>query len=396
MGTTNAIKSSLKRNLIIALLLAAALFIPVPTQAIAPVVPNLDSASSWARADITQAVALGLVPEVLQSNYTQATTRGEFAALAVYLYETVTGSEIAGHVVSFADTNDINVGKMAYLGVVTGVGNNMFAPDNPITREQAAVLMSRLAEALDQPLAGQNLGFADNNSISSWAVESIGQMQAAGIMGGVGNNLFAPHSPYTREQSIVSKLRLYRLLRGDDPPGQGPVPTPTPAPTPPPATITIPNRALTSDELNAWIQEYHAQGGINAFELEVLELVNIERANHGLQPLNLSPTLMMAARFKAQSMHDIGYFSHTSPVYGYFANISRELFNYPVVGMGENIASGQRSPQAVMTDWMNSPGHWNIITSPGRTEMGVGFYNYYWVQKFGDANTAAVPAPTGQ
>ena len=394
MRTTNAKKSLIKVTLAILFFLTAALFISVPAQALsaaAPAAPNLDSASSWARADITQAVALGLVPQALQSSYTQAATRREFAALAVYLYETVTGSEITGHV-SFADTNDINVGKMAYLGVVGGVGNNMFAPNNPITREQAAVMMSRLAEALGRPLAGQSLGFVDSPSISSWARESIGQMQAAGIMGGVGNNLFAPRSPYTREQSIVSKLRLFRLLSGDDVPGQGPVATPTP----PPASITIPNRALTQEELNAWILEYHAQGGVNAFELEVLELVNIERANHGLQPLNLSPTLMMAARFKAQSMHDIGYFSHTSPVYGHFANISRELFNYPVVGMGENIASGQRTPQAVMTAWMNSEGHRNNILSPGRTEMGVGFYNNYWVQKFGDANTAAVPAPTGQ
>jgi len=104
---------------------------------------------------------------------------------------------------------------------------------------------------------------------------------------------------------------------------------------------------------------------------------------------------MIASRFKAQSMHDIGYFAHTSPVYGRFDNISRQLFNYPVAAMGENIARGQRTPQAVMTSWMNSEGHRNNILNPDYTEMGIGFHSYTWVQKFGNASTADVPAPTG-
>jgi len=127
----------------------------------------------------------------------------------------------------------------------------------------------------------------------------------------------------------------------------------------------------------------------------VLELVNAERAAHGVSPLNLSPTLMMAARFKAQSMHDLNYMNHTHPVYGQFANISRQLFNYPVVSMGENIARGQRTPEAVMAAWMNSDGHRRNILSPSFTEMGAGFFNNSWVQKFGNANTAHIAAPTG-
>ena len=349
--------------------------------------PNLNDASSWAHEDIETAVSLGLVPAALQSNYTQATTRAEFAALAVYLYEKVTGGDITGRV-TFADTTDINVGKAAYLGIVEGMGNNLFAPNNPITREQAAVLISRLANAAGVPLPTQNATFADTNSISSWAREGVGQMQASGIMGGVGNNNFAPANPYTREQSIVSMLRLYLHINAQ-------VPGQTPVSTPAPTQITIPNRELTAAELNAWISDYH-EGGVHPFELEVLELVNAERANRGLQPINLSPTLMIAARFKSQSMYDIGYFSHTNPVYGHFANISRQLFNYPVAGMGENLAFGQQTPQAVVAAWMASEGHRNNILNPAWTEMGVGFFNFYWTQKFGSADTADIPAPAGQ
>ena len=184
---------------------------PTPTEPVSPAEPpNLISASSWARDDIIRAFDLGLVPVTMQWAYTQAATRVEFAALAVALYERLSG-EITGRV-QFEDTNDVNVQKMAYLGVVTGVGNNRFNPAGQITREQAAVMLSRLADAIGRPFPPSAPTFADSANLSSWAVEGVGQMQASGIMGGVGNNRFDPRGAYTREQSIITILRLYDFL----------------------------------------------------------------------------------------------------------------------------------------------------------------------------------------
>jgi len=173
--------------------------------------PNLSTASTWAHEYINRAYEYGLIPPTLQSNYTQATTRAEFAALAVALYETVTGREITERM-QFNDTADVNVQKMGGLGIVNGVGGGNFAPDRTITRQEAAALLVRLAYAIGQPLPASAATFADNASISSWAVNSAGQVQAAGIMDGVGNNNFAPNGTYTREQSIASMLRLFDLL----------------------------------------------------------------------------------------------------------------------------------------------------------------------------------------
>ena len=114
---------------------------------------------------------------------------------------------------TFNDTSDMNVQKMGALGVVTGVGGGNFAPNDKLTREQAAVMLARLADAMGKPLAVNNATFADNGNISSWAIEQVGQIQVAGIMGGVGNNTFAPRDPYTREQSIVTMLRLYNVVK---------------------------------------------------------------------------------------------------------------------------------------------------------------------------------------
>ena len=171
----------------------------------------LETPSSWAVEPVNAAIAAGLVPQNLQSGYSQTTTRAEFAALAVALYETVTGAEITGRM-QFNDTNDISVEKMGYLGVVTGVGYGNFAPNSTLTREQAAVMLARLANVLEQPLPPSAPTFADNAQLSSWAVDGVGEMQASGIMGGVGDNRFDPQGLYTREQSIVTMMRLFDLL----------------------------------------------------------------------------------------------------------------------------------------------------------------------------------------
>ena len=168
--------------------------------------------SSWAEAEVSAAVDAGLVPDYLRYDFTYPSTRAEFCALAVQVYESVTGAEITERK-KFDDTNSVDVGKMAALGVVNGVGDNKFAPNDSLTREQAATMLSRLAEVLEKPLPNQPSSFADNDSISTWAIDSVGQVQVTGIMGGVGNNTFSPKGAYTREQSIMTMLRLYRVVK---------------------------------------------------------------------------------------------------------------------------------------------------------------------------------------
>jgi len=174
--------------------------------------PTTENPSSWAVSEVNAAISAGLVPESLQSKYTQTITRAEYCCLAVTLYEKYTGREITDRK-TFDDTTDINVEKMAAVGVVDGVGNNKFNPDGQLTREQAATMLARLAEAMGKPLDKIASTFADNVLISSWAIVQVGQVQAVGIMGGVGNNTFAPKSPYSREQSIMTMIRLYNIVK---------------------------------------------------------------------------------------------------------------------------------------------------------------------------------------
>ena len=142
------------------------------------------------------------------------------------------------------------------------------------------------------------------------------------------------------------------------------------------STITIPDRRITDAELIAWSDEYWELGGINAFELEVVRLINIERATYGLHPLALNPTLSMAARFHSHQMADLAFFSHRSPHHGR-GTYRVEMFGHENIreyawGVQENIASTTRSPERAVHVWMNSPGHRATILGEYFLTIGIG------------------------
>jgi hypothetical protein len=168
------------------------------------------AASNWAQLYVTTALENNLIPAALQSNFTRATTRQEFAQLAVVLYESIRG-EIQGRE-TFTDTSNTYVQKAAYIGVVSGMGDGTFNPQGQLTRAQAAAMMSRLATAMGAPLPQHTPTFGDTNDFPIWAADYIGQMQASGIMGGLPDGTFAPQDPYTREASITTIVRLLRRL----------------------------------------------------------------------------------------------------------------------------------------------------------------------------------------
>ena len=132
---------------------------------------------------------------------------------------------------------------------------------------------------------------------------------------------------------------------------------------------TLPDRRLTESEFADWAVEYLELGGINAFELEVVRLINEERAKHRLQPLAIMPHYMQAARFRSQEMVDLNYRSHTSPVYGSPGAVVNSFGRN--MGLSETIAGGS-TPSQTVTAWLNSPGHRRILLSSGTGAIGVG------------------------
>ena len=128
---------------------------------------------------------------------------------------------------------------------------------------------------------------------------------------------------------------------------------------------------------------------------DVLALTNAHRLTLGLAPLAPSGTLNKAAEWKAAHMANFNYFSHDDPTRSWDQRIRDCGYTH---GAGENIAYGYRTPQEVVTGWLNSDGHRRNIENANYKVLGVGAAvagsgRIYWVQNFGLRADSSVTEP---
>jgi uncharacterized YkwD family protein len=140
--------------------------------------------------------------------------------------------------------------------------------------------------------------------------------------------------------------------------------------------ITIPDSKIGSAPKAAPITSTQS-----TFANQVVNLVNQERSKAGLKALTSNSALSAMALDKAKDMYNRNYFDHNSPTYGSPFNMM-QTYGIKYSYAGENIAKGQRTPQEVMTAWMNSAGHRQNILNSHFTKIGVAYYNGEWVQEF--------------
>lgn len=78
--------------------------------------------------------------------------------------------------------------------IINGIGNGLFAPEQPVSREQMAVIMDNYAEILGftLPENEQEKTFADSDKIAAYAKEAVSHLQIAGVINGKNGNLFDP------------------------------------------------------------------------------------------------------------------------------------------------------------------------------------------------------------
>ena len=124
----------------------------------------------------------------------------------------------------------------------------------------------------------------------------------------------------------------------------------------------------------------------SSYQQQVLDLVNAERTKRGISALTLDSNLSSVATKKSQDMVNKNYFDHTSPTYGSPFDMMKQ-FGISYRTAGENIAKGQKTPQEVVTAWMNSEGHRKNILNPNFTNLGIGIAKdskgtTYWTQMF--------------
>jgi len=179
-----------------------------------------DVPSSWAEAEVNDAIAAGLVPENLQKNYTWPVSRGNVAQMFINLIEQSSGkpiNEFMGEMgvevnpSAFTDTNDKAVLAANALGIIQGIGNNKFDPDGTFTRAQIAAIINRIARVLGVDTDGYSHSFSD--VVGHWVDSELGWPSSVGIINGVGNNQFSPDTELTTEQAIAITYRALQVLK---------------------------------------------------------------------------------------------------------------------------------------------------------------------------------------
>lgn len=205
-----------------------------------------DHVSPWARSEVAAAYETGLYSGSMRTNfqeqYTRPITRAEFCALVVDLVELAEGGDftngiegisIGDYLASkgltyikfksqafpFKDIKSYTLGStssipQAYsMGIIYGTSETTFSPNDYLTREQAATMLMRAGRLLGLTTGSDPIRFRDNDQIGDWAKEGVDFVTSHGIMSGVGDNTFDPQGRYTREQALVTIVRMYDAVK---------------------------------------------------------------------------------------------------------------------------------------------------------------------------------------
>lgn len=118
---------------------------------------------------------------------------------------------------------------------------------------------------------------------------------------------------------------------------------------------------------------------------EIIDIVNQERVNNGLNPLIYNETLTQIATYRSMEGANNNYFSHTRPNGEDYSSLYYE-YNTDFCAFGENLARYQTSAAHAMSAWMASPGHRrNILYDYDYIGVGVAQDSegrYYYTQEF--------------
>ena len=94
--------------------------------------------------------------------------------------------------------------------IIEGSGANTFGVNDPITREQLAVILYRYAKYMNYSTTTSSLyGYDDANKVSSWAKDAMGWAVRNGVIGGVTNTTLCPNNTATRAEVAQMFMNFY-------------------------------------------------------------------------------------------------------------------------------------------------------------------------------------------
>ena len=184
--------------------------------------PAKASPSEWAKEDVDKAFQIGILDSGKTYYYGSFITREEFCEFVNRLISIESNHSAAtpkNTEKTFVDTDNPAILSMHTNGIINGKGNNIFAPNDLLTREETAVIFERLINLIGCEIVYTDdvIEYDDGESISDWSWNSIQLVSHIGLMNGYSGNVFYPKSHLSTEEAVVTVMRAYNLIEKSKP-----------------------------------------------------------------------------------------------------------------------------------------------------------------------------------
>lgn len=199
-----------------------------------------DIKGHWAEEGIRLLVEKGAISGYPDGSFrpNKEITRAEFVTLIVKLFDLRSNDQTAIDQVFYEDTYTINregsldwshwalkeINIATIRGIIQGTGAKQFSPDDLLTREQMAVIISNLIYKA-KPYELQQLAeiafpmrdvpsiFTDNGTISEWARHDVNTLSRLGVLQGYNDSTYRPEKLATRGEVVTILNRLVERIR---------------------------------------------------------------------------------------------------------------------------------------------------------------------------------------
>jgi hypothetical protein len=177
-----------------------------------------DNTIAWAKPSIDfvteREIFLGTDSDKFSPN--ESVTRAMFVTAIGRLYERSYGNVSGTSTFSDVDADAYYSKYVAWAndkGIIKGMGENLFAPNEKVTREQMAVIMLNFASFLKKvDIGDSSLGYVDSTSISSWAMDGAKYCQETKVITGREGDSFIPQGNATRAEVAAVITRFIETI----------------------------------------------------------------------------------------------------------------------------------------------------------------------------------------
>jgi len=178
-----------------------------PTLMYAQVSVGTDIDGHWAEAQIERWIERGIVKGYEDGTFKPENPikRCEFAALMNRTFGFVEKAEVNFSDIEGTEWFVEDIAKAVAAGYMKGDAEGTFRPNDPIARQEAALVLARIYELGDQ---GKKHLFKDLDEIASWSFWAVMAVVDAGLMEGYPDGTFGPKNPIKRSETVTVLDRL--------------------------------------------------------------------------------------------------------------------------------------------------------------------------------------------